>query len=164
MRRSLRGATETRGHGETRFFKTPCLCVSVARDREWRSAWLVLASFMLWLSPVSAQQLLDRVLARIDGAPLTLTDVQAAIGLGVVQVPPGADAMAAGTQLMIDRQLELTEVQRFPPPEPDATPVARAAARRWSSGFATCGVERTWRSINSWQRAAGSWQQAAGSR
>jgi len=101
----------------------------VARDREWRSAWLVLASFMLWLSPVSAQQLLDRVLARIDGAPLTLTDVQAAIGLGVVQVPPGADAMAAGTQLMIDRQLELTEVQRFPPPEPDPTPVAREAAR-----------------------------------
>jgi len=101
----------------------------VARDREWRSAWLVLASFMLWLSPVSAQQLLDRVLARIDGAPLTLTDVQAAIGLGVVQVPPGVDAMAAGTQLMIDRQLELTEVQRFPPPEPDPTPVAREAAR-----------------------------------
>jgi len=84
---------------------------------------------MLSLSPASAQQLLDRVLARIDGAPLTLTDVQAAIGLGVVQVPPGADAMAAGTQLMIDRQLELTEVQRFPPPEPDATPVAREAAR-----------------------------------
>jgi hypothetical protein len=84
---------------------------------------------MLWLSPVSAQQLLDRVLARIDGAPLTLTDVQAAIGLGVVQLPPGPDAMAAGTQLMIDRQLELTEVQRFPPPEPDATPVAREAAR-----------------------------------
>ncbi|HYS26576.1 MAG TPA: hypothetical protein VEP46_13260, partial [Vicinamibacterales bacterium] len=82
---------------------------------------------MLSLSPASAQQLLDRVLARIDGAPLTLTDVQAAIGLGVVQVPPGADAMAAGTQLMIDRQLELTEVQRFPPPEPDATPVAREA-------------------------------------
>jgi hypothetical protein len=101
----------------------------VARDREWRSAWLVLSSFMLWLSPVSAQQLLDRVLARIDGAPLTLTDVQAAIGLGVVQLPPGPDAMAAGTQLMIDRQLELTEVQRFPPPEPDATPVAREAAR-----------------------------------
>jgi hypothetical protein len=107
MRRSLRGATETRGH----------------------HPWLVLASFVLWLSPVSAQQLLDRVLARIDGAPLTLTDVQAAIGLGVVQLPPGPDAMAAGTQLMIDRQLELTEVQRFPPPEPDATPVAREAAR-----------------------------------
>jgi len=84
---------------------------------------------MLSLSPARAQQLLDRVLARIDGAPLTLTDVQAAIGLGVVQVPPGADAMAAGTQLMIDRQLELTEVQRFPPPEPDPTPVAREAAR-----------------------------------
>jgi hypothetical protein len=101
----------------------------VARDREWRSAWLVLASFMVCVSHPTAQQLLDRVLARVDGSPITLTDVQAAIGLGVVQLPPGPDAMAAGTQLMIDRQLELTEVQRFPPPEPDATPVAREAAR-----------------------------------
>jgi hypothetical protein len=84
---------------------------------------------MVCVSHPTAQQLLDRVLARVDGSPITLTDVQAAIGLGVVQLPPGPDAMAAGTQLMIDRQLELTEVQRFPPPEPDATPVAREAAR-----------------------------------
>jgi len=56
-------------------------------------------------------------------------DAEADVGLGVVQLPQGPDAMAAGTQLMIDRQLELTEVQRFPPPEPDATPVAREAAR-----------------------------------
>ncbi|HXD19883.1 MAG TPA: hypothetical protein VN654_22875 [Vicinamibacterales bacterium] len=84
---------------------------------------------MLCASHPRGQQLLDRVLARIDGAPLTLTDVQAAIGLGLVQVPPGPEAMGTGMQLMIDRQLELTEVQRFPPPEPDAAAVAREAAR-----------------------------------
>ncbi len=82
---------------------------------------------MMWLSPASAQQLLDRVLARVDGVPITLTDVQAAIGLGLIQV--GGDAIAEGTQRMIDRQLELTEVQRFPPPEPPSDAVAREAER-----------------------------------
>ena len=37
-----------------------------------------------------------------------------------IQAPPGADPIEAGTQQMIDRQLLLAEVQRFPPPEPDA--------------------------------------------
>jgi len=83
---------------------------------------------MLWLSFPSAQQLLDRVLARVDGVPITLTDVQAAIGLGIIQVGSG-DAIADGTQQMIDRQLELPEVQRFPPPEPSPDAVARETAR-----------------------------------
>lgn len=86
------------------------------------------ACCILHCSAVSAQQLLDRVLARVDGVPITLTDVQAAIGLGVIQVGSG-DAIAEGTQQMIDRQLELTEVQRFPPPEPSPDAVARETAR-----------------------------------
>jgi hypothetical protein len=64
----------------------------------------------------------------VDGAPITLTDVQAAIGLGIIQVGSG-DAIAEGTQQMVDRQLELTEVQRFPPPEPLPDAVAREGAR-----------------------------------
>ena len=79
---------------------------------------------ILWLSHLMAQVLIDRVLARIDGAPLTLTDVEAAIGLGVVQGP-----IDAGTQQMINRYLELAEVQRFPPPEPSPAAVAAEAAR-----------------------------------
>ncbi len=93
-----------------------------------RLAWLVFANVVLWLPCLSAQQLLDRVLARVDGAPITLTDVQAAIGLGIIQVGSG-DAIAEATQQMIDRQLELTEVQRFPPPEPSPDAVARETAR-----------------------------------
>jgi hypothetical protein len=77
---------------------------------------------------LSAQQLLDRVLARVDGAPITLTDVQAAIGLGLIQVGSG-DPIADGTQQMIDRQLELTEVQRFPPPEPSSDALGRETTR-----------------------------------
>ena len=89
---------------------------------------LVVATVMLWLPAVHGQQLLDRVLARVDGVPLTLTDVQAANGLGVIQVGTG-DPIAEGTQQMVDRQLELTEVQRFPPPEPSPDAVARETAR-----------------------------------
>jgi hypothetical protein len=91
--------------------------------------WLLVAAFMLSLLPSSAQQLLDRVVARVEGYAITLTDVQAALGLGVIQAPPGADPIAAGTQQMIDRQLVLAEVQRFPPPEPDAAAITREIGR-----------------------------------
>ena len=84
---------------------------------------------MVCVSHARGQQLIDRVLARVDGYPITLTDVQTAIGLGVIQVPQGSDPIPAGTQQMIDRQLELTEVQRFPPPEPDRASIDRDAAR-----------------------------------
>jgi len=127
MQLSRLRATEARRHGAKKL-ETPCLRVAVVRGSVWRIAWLVFANFMLWLSAPTAQQLLDRVLARVDGAPITLTDVQAAIGLGIVQAGSG-DAIAEGTQQMIDRQLELTEVQRFPPPEPSPDAVARETVR-----------------------------------
>src|ERR1041385_7424506 len=95
-----------------------CLCVSVAT-----------CLFTVWLSHPRAQTLIDRVVARVDAVPITLTDVQAAIGLGIVQVAGGGDAIAAGTQQMIDRQLELAEVQRFPPPAPPPAMVAMEVAR-----------------------------------
>jgi hypothetical protein len=71
----------------------------------------------LWLSPGTAQQLLDRIVARVNGAAITLTDVNAAIALGIV------DSSSAVDQL-IDRQLVLAEVARFLPPEPQASAVA----------------------------------------
>ena len=88
-----------------------------------------LALCVLSGSPVSAQQLLDRVVARVEGHAITLTDVQAALGLGAIQVPPDADPVEGGTRQMIDRQLLLAEVQRFPPPEPARAVVDREAAR-----------------------------------
>jgi hypothetical protein len=83
------------------------------------------SAFCISTSALFAQTLIDRVLARVDTVPITLTDVRAAMGLGIITVPAGQDPVAAGTQQMIDRQLELAEVQRFPPPEP---PVAAIAA------------------------------------
>ena len=122
-----RGTEAPRILGRPRLVKEPSrsLSVSVVRLSERPVLWLVIAAFMVGLSSLSAQQLLDRVVARVEGYAITLTDVQAALGLGVTQVPPGADPIETGTQQMIDRQLLLAEVQRFPPPEPSAAAVDR---------------------------------------
>ena len=73
-----------------------------------------------------AQQLLDRVVARVDGYTLTLTDLKASIALGLIEVPAGAPEDAA-VQMLVDRRLMLAEVDRFAPPEPPAAEVSREA-------------------------------------
>jgi hypothetical protein len=57
-----------------------------------------------------------------------MTDVRAAIELGLVDVKPGEDPQAVGLQRAIDRQLQLNEVARFSPPEPPAAAVAEEVA------------------------------------
>lgn len=89
---------------------------------------LVCAVWVASASIATAQQLLDRVVARVNGAPITLTDVHAAIALGIVDAMPGADQIAAAVQQLIDRQLMLAEVARFPPPEPPAADVEKQLA------------------------------------
>ena len=74
---------------------------------------------LVWLSPLAAQQLLDRLVARVNGVPITLTDVNAAMALGIVATPE-----SVAIEQLIDRQLVLSEVARFVPPEPPAAAVA----------------------------------------
>jgi hypothetical protein len=87
-----------------------CLCVSVV--------------CLGWLSLASGQQLLDRVVARVNNVPITLTDVDAALGLGIVTVTGAEEPRAAAARQLIERQLMLAEVARFAPPEPDAAAIA----------------------------------------
>ncbi|MBI4263479.1 MAG: hypothetical protein HY657_03805 [Acidobacteria bacterium] len=101
----------------------------VVARRSRRRRWLVVATMMVWLLPVGGQQLLDRVVARVNGYAITLTDVNAAVELGVVDAPAGEDRQAAATERLIERQLVLGEVARFVPPEPDAAAVDREVAR-----------------------------------
>jgi hypothetical protein len=70
---------------------------------------------------MSAQQLIDRVVARVDGYAITLSDVRAAAGLGIVD----AATEEAGVDAAIERQLVLAEVARFAPPEPSPDAVDR---------------------------------------
>jgi hypothetical protein len=69
----------------------------------------------------SAQELLDRVIARVNGEPITLTDARAAITLGIVDEIQGVDPIVAALPQLVERRLVLAEVARFAPPEPDIT-------------------------------------------
>ena len=82
---------------------------------------------VLWSSTqaISSQQILDRVLARVNGQAITLSDGRAAIGLGLARVPPGDDPITVAMEHLIERQLLLGEVARFSPPEPDTAAIAR---------------------------------------
>lgn len=100
---------------------------------------------LAWLSPLGAQQLLDRIVARVNGVPVTLTDVKAAIALGIVIAPE-----SAAIEQLIDRQLVLNEVARFVPPEPAAAAVAvetgllmTQAGARLPEVMATTGIDET---------------------
>ena len=75
------------------------------------AAFAIFAPFAV---TVAAQQLLDRVVARVGAAPITQTDVDAALAFGVIDRQAGEPV-----KQMIDRRLILAEVNRFPPPEPD---------------------------------------------
>jgi hypothetical protein len=74
-------------------------------------------------SSAFAQELLDRVVARVNGSVILLTDMRAAVGLGLVE--GGTDPV----QGVIERQLQLAEVARFPPPEPSAAAIDAELAR-----------------------------------
>lgn len=93
---------------------------------------LVVSGFSRTVTPVFAQGvLIDRLMARVNGTPITLTDLQMARGLGVVEGATDGEALPR----VIDRQLMLGEVARFPPPEPDPAAIdAQAAREREAAG------------------------------
>jgi hypothetical protein len=91
-----------------------------------RIAILFLCCAFCILNYAVAQQLLDRLLARVGTTAITYTDVVAAVGLGLVEATSSDDSAALSQ--VIDRQLMLTEVARFPPPEPSAAAVEQQLA------------------------------------
>ena len=85
--------------------------------------WLVVAALVaLAMSgscrTAAAQEVLDRVLAIVGGNMITLTDVNAARDLGLVDAPTGADPIRDILPRLVDRELILAEVDRYAPPEP----------------------------------------------
>jgi hypothetical protein len=65
---------------------------------------------------IQAGELIERTLAIVAGQPITLSDVQTARALALVD--NAADANAA-IERLVERALMLREVQRYAPPEPD---------------------------------------------
>lgn len=81
-------------------------------------------------------EIIDRVLAILPGQIITLSDVEAALDLGLVEASPGNDRIATGLRAVIDRVLMLNEVRRVAPPEPSTAAVdarIERIRRRFSS-------------------------------
>lgn len=79
------------------------------------------------LSAVVGAQVIDRVLATVDGRLVTLSDVRATTVLGLTQASGTMTDQAL--ERWIERLLALQEVERFAPPEPSRAAIdARVAA------------------------------------
>ena len=82
---------------------------------------------------VAQPELLDRTLALVGGQPITLSDVRAAVALGLIDNPKGT--LTDVTTQLVDRALVLREVQRYAPPTPEESVVeSRLAAIRQRLG------------------------------
>jgi len=68
-------------------------------------------------------EIIDRVLAILPGQIITLSDVEAALQLGLVEAQQGEDRIASGLSAVVDRVLMLNEVRRVSPPEPSAAAI-----------------------------------------
>ena len=78
---------------------------------------------------VAGAETIDRVLAVVAGQLITLTDVTAAIDLGLQPPDAAADPVRAVLSKLIDRELVLAEVDRYAPSEPTADAVGREVQR-----------------------------------
>ena len=101
------------------------------------------------MSVVHAETI-DRVLAVVNGSVITLSDVIAARDLGIVSPGNAADPIRAILSSLIDRTLELSEVDRYAPPEPTAAALAREVeivrarfptAAAFDAALARCGMD-----------------------
>lgn len=100
---------------------------SVSRPRRWLA--LVAAALVLSAAATSAQ-LVDRILAVVGSTPITLSDVNSALVFGLVPVEPQSpDAERDALNALVDRQLQLSEVDRYLPPEPAAAEVDERVAQ-----------------------------------
>ena len=84
----------------------------------WFAAVLMLAV----AAPARAAEPLDRILARVNGQVILLSDVQAARALGLAGLPALGE-LSAAAHALVDRQLVLVEAMRGLPDAPDAARV-----------------------------------------
>jgi hypothetical protein len=87
---------------------------------------------LVLMAPVRGAEIIDRILAVVGGELIMLSDATAAMRFGLVEVPAGTqDPVQVALDALVDRQLQLFEVERYLPPEPSAAAIdERMAAVR----------------------------------
>jgi len=96
----------------------------------WAAALLVIA---LAAQPAAGAEIIDRTLAVVGGEIVLLSDANAAVKFGLIDVPAIGDeaGLRAALNALVDRQLQLFEVNRYLPPEPAPSAIdARLGAIR----------------------------------
>src|SRR5262245_46436039 len=89
--------------------------------------WL-LALGMLLSTCMASADVIDRVLAVVNGHLITLSDVRRVVDLGLATTNGSGDLSEIVLSELIDRRLVLEEVERYAPPEPDAETIAERVA------------------------------------
>ena len=92
------------------------------------AAALTCVALLAVAAPGRGDDLLDRVLATVEGRVITLSDVRTAVQFGLVAADSPADVMAASLDRLINRLVILSEVERYAPPEPDPAAIREAVA------------------------------------
>ena len=103
-------------------------------------AFLALVLITSAAVPLAGQTLLDRVVARVNGTVILLSDVRAAVIFGLIEGPADSELAVEET---VQRALLVEEVNRFPPPEPAVEAVDAEQERlRVRAGTSLEDVER----------------------
>lgn len=71
-------------------------------------------------SSIASAEIIDRILAVVEGQLITLSDVRGVTRLSLEMAPAGGDPVGPVLEKLIDRQLMLVEVDRYAPAEPAA--------------------------------------------
>ena len=79
---------------------------------------VALALLLLAFGSSSHAEIIDRILAVVEGQLITLSDVRAVTRLGLEHAAEGDDPVRAILDRLIERQLMLVEVERYAPQEP----------------------------------------------
>jgi len=95
-------------------------------------------ALMATLSSATARaEIIDRILAVVNGAVIMQSDVTMSVRLGMAPSSAGPDLMAVPLDALIERRLVLEEVDRYAPPDPaDADVDRRLAEVRARAGAA----------------------------
>jgi hypothetical protein len=89
---------------------------------------MTFALLALLFSASTHAEIIDRILAVVNGALIMQSDVKIAVRLGLAPQSTAPDAVAVPLDALIERRLVLEEVDRYAPPEPAETDVDRRLA------------------------------------
>ncbi len=87
-----------------------------------------LIATVIALPAPSRAEIIDRILAVVDGAIIMRSDVIMTVRLGLVPGAAGSDQISAPLEALIERRLILEEVDRYAPPDPPEAETDRRLA------------------------------------